>query len=194
MLILTNIVKYVLFSRNFGVVLKKGMQQHIAPYVIKDLQGLIEDYDEPCERVFDIKEQCRQGRYRHKNPLDSTIKLNCREYCTRTRRARANDNKIPTNIKLSRDVIIRDMKLIDNDGFNTFVYDISNAKGDIDDVIAPYGKLRINNDSFFQNAEVSRPESDILVIRTLYEEEQERQRLKQYDMRKHGWVFGVIDP
>ena len=149
------------------------------PFFIKDLKNIIEDYDEPCERVPDILRRCLKGRYRPPDPLDSKRQLNCRKFCTKTfNKDGLLTQYVPRNVTLYKkldSVTLKNMELIDYDevdldgAFIIYIFDITNAviSGDIDNIIPVNSHLKQAVPGFGQVAReslVERPESDLLVI------------------------------
>ena len=158
------------------------MKRQLDPLFIKDLSNIIEDYDEPCERVPDITRRCLKGRYRPMEPSSDSKtnqkQLNCRKFCTSEFKENKVTQFIPRSVTMYKNgdsVTLKGIKLIDYvevdlDGpFLVYIFDITNAlvSGNIDKVIPVNSHLKQWIPGFGQIAReslVERPESDLLVI------------------------------
>ena len=118
--------------------------------LLKDLAGIAMEYEEPCDRVPDIKKHCKSGRYSHADPVAPKTGLNCRRYCTRDRLEKAWFT-LPDRISWVDFCIAHlqpiDFYAIDEDGNEfpnfadqksirewTIIYDLSDAKNCKDEV------------------------------------------------------------
>ena len=74
------------------------IRSNLEKNLLKDLANIAFEYDEPCDRVPDIKEHCAAGQYIHANPTNDKQGLNCRNYCTRGRKIEKFWKTLPTEI------------------------------------------------------------------------------------------------
>ena len=88
--------------------------------LLKDLANIALEYDEPCDRIADIKKHCTLGQYIHANPTNDKQGLNCRNYCTRGRKIEKFWTLLPTMIEGSRfGLCIDNLEPIDFYGVDT---------------------------------------------------------------------------
>lgn len=96
-----------------------SIRKELQKTLLSDLANIALEYDEPCDRIADIKEHCSAGQYIHANPINTKQGLNCRNYCTRGRKIEKFWKSLPTMIGTRGLWCIGDLEPIDFYGVDT---------------------------------------------------------------------------